>query len=626
VNATPSQELIEHLFRQQAGRLTAYLARRLGPTHLDLAEESVQTALLRALQSWPTAGIPVNPEAWLFRVAQNHALDSVRRKRWQLDDGEVALSRLPTAAEPGLTTELDDDELRLIFLCCHPDLAPDARTTLSLKVACGFSIAEIARAFLSDEATIAQRIVRAKRQIRDRQLALELPDGQRVAARLDSVLEVIYFLFNEGYSAHSGENLVRSDLTGEALRLARLLAASAVSAPRVHALAALIAFQSARLAARSNAAGDMILLDAQDQARWDQRLISLGYSHFDQSMQGSNVSRYHIEAAIAATHARVTPEHPTEWSVILHLYDQLAALDPSPVVALNRAVAIAKADGPERALAELAAIDSQPVLKNYHLRFAVRGHLLLDLGRLSEARTAFEQALECPCSEPERRFLRRQLARCIAPEDIPVLYEDEQLLVVVKPSGMLVHPSVREREGTLKQALMTTRPEVFFPHRLDRDTSGLLVVAKDQNTVRQLGFQFSRREVDKVYGALVAGIVEPDAISIDAPLGREASEKPQWNVRAEGKPAASLLRVVERRERDTLVELEPVTGRTNQLRIHCAHIGHPIVGDVWYGGPSASRLMLHAGRLGFHHPTTGETLNCESASPFASVAADISPE
>jgi RNA polymerase sigma-70 factor, ECF subfamily len=601
--------LLDHLFRHQSGRLVAYLSGRLGPAHLDLAEEAVQTALLRAMQSWPVQGLPENPEAWLFRVAQNAALDLVRRERWQVGDADSFLRNM--AAPPvacGPPDYLADDELRLIFLCCHPELPAESRIALSLKVACGFSVAEIARAFLADEATIAQRIVRAKRLIRDRHLTLDLPDGPALAGRLESALEVIYFFYNEGYSAHGGENLVRADLCAEALRLVRLLAASPVNAARVDALAALIALQSARLGARHNSEGDLILLDAQDRAQWDQRLIAVGFDHFERCMKGNEISAFHTQAAIAATHARASAGHTTDWPMILALYDQLFELDPSPVVALNRAVAIAKVRGAAEALVEVDKLEHGPAMEHYHLRLAVRGHLLLELGEHPQARSSFAAALECPCSEPERRFLRRQLARCITVADLEILFEDEQLIVLVKPSGMLVHPSVRERTGTLKELLMQTRGEAFFPHRLDRDTSGLMVIAKDALTARQLGFQFARREVKKVYTAVVAGIVEADSFLIDAPLGREAAEKPQWNVRPNGKPAQSRLHVIERRASSTVLELEPITGRTNQLRIHCAHIGHPIIGDVWYHGPSAPRLMLHASQLSFTHPISAARL------------------
>jgi len=408
-------DLIEHLFRHQSGRIVAHLIRVLGPAHIDLAEECVQDAMVRALETWPHSGAPENAAAWLFRVAHNAAIDSIRRKRLlgeKSDSIVLELSRSSAAppGDPAVEEQLRDDELRMIFMCCHPEIPRDARVALSLKIAGGFSVAEIARAFLAEEAAIAQRLVRAKRQIRDRRLTLDMPAGRELGERLDSALDVVYFLFNEGYASHTGENLIRQDLCMEALRLARLIAASSISNPRVDALAALIAFNAARLPARVDASGDLILLEQQDRSRWDRELIALGFQHFDRSITGDDVSEYHVQAAIAATHARALDRDLIDWPAILNLYDQLFAINASPVVALNRAVAVAKVHG---AAAGLAAIESLD-LPDYYLLLAVRGHLLLELGRNDEAAGCFRAALECPCSEPERRFLRRKLAESSA--------------------------------------------------------------------------------------------------------------------------------------------------------------------------------------------------------------------
>jgi RNA polymerase sigma-70 factor (ECF subfamily) len=280
---------------------------------------------------------------------------------------------------------------------------------LSLKTAGGFSVREIARAFLSDEATIAQRLVRAKRQIRERQLTLDVPQGQELDDRLDSVMDVIYFMFNEGYAAHEGEDLIRYDLCREAIRLGRLIAASSLNQPRVDALVALMALQAARLSARVDEMGDLILMEFQDRDKWDQRLIALGFHHFDLSMQGASVSPYHVEAAIAATYARAITPETTHWPIILELYDQLIALAPSPVVALNRAVVLGKVHGAETALAAVQQLQNDPKLQDYYLLAAVRAHLLLELGRRDEAAACYRTALEHRCSEPERRFLQRKL-------------------------------------------------------------------------------------------------------------------------------------------------------------------------------------------------------------------------
>jgi RNA polymerase sigma-70 factor (ECF subfamily) len=404
--------LLDHLFRRQAGRMVSHLARLLGPAHLSLAEEAVQDAMLRALSSWPYDGVPDNPEGWLFRVAHNAAIDAVRRNR--MADGKTAeLARAASRApggDPDIEKDLRDDELSLILMCCHPQIPAESRVALSLKTAGGFSVREIARAFLADDAAVAQRLVRAKRQIREQHLSLDMPRGREADERLDSVLAVIYSMFNEGYAAHQGEDLIRAELCREALRLGRLIAASTLVRPKVHALVALMALQAARLPARVDEAGDLILLEDQDSERWDQRMIALGFRHFDLSITGEEVSRYHVESAIAASHVR----QGRDWRVILELYDQLMSLDPgSPVVQLNRAVAVGRVHGAEAALEALVPIANDTKLRDYHLLLAVQGHFLLELGRNEEAAAAFRDALECRCSEPERRFLRRRLAQCL---------------------------------------------------------------------------------------------------------------------------------------------------------------------------------------------------------------------
>jgi RNA polymerase sigma-70 factor (ECF subfamily) len=422
-----SSELVDHLFRSRAGQMVAYFARLLGPDHLDLAEEVVQEALLRALQKWPYSGIPENPAGWLFQVARNAALDAVRHR--QLADrktteivandapaaGGTALlgsNQLPLPGNAAFEEQLRDDELRMVLMCCHPALPQDARVALSLKTVGGFSTREIARAFLSQEATIAQRLVRAKRQIREDGIGLDLPAGKELALRVESALEVIYLMFNEGYVAQSGEDLIRVDLCGEALRLGRLLASSSVSNPQVHAVVALIAFQAARLAARVDASGELVLLEDQDRSSWDQKLIALGFHHFSLSAEGPRISAYHVQAAIAAAHAGAASAAETDWKAILDLYDQLLELNPSPVVALNRVVAVSKVKGPEEALSELRSLMYDASLQNYYLLPAVRGRLLLEIGDLKAAGESFREAMERPCSEPEKRFLERKLALC----------------------------------------------------------------------------------------------------------------------------------------------------------------------------------------------------------------------
>ena len=405
-----TQSLIEHLFRHQAGRIVARLTRLLGPQHLDLAEQSAQEAMLRALQTWPQSGVPDNPPAWLFRVAHHAAIDAIRESRMLAEKSQAIVAELARqpVAMPGLTS---DDELRMIFMCCHPAISRESQVALSLKIVSGFSVSEIARAFLKDEAAVAQLLVRAKRQIREKKLTLSMPRKADLANRLTPVLDVLYFLFNEGYTAHAGENLVRHDLCAEALRLGLMVASSSWTAtPKVHALVALMALQAARLGARVNETGDLILLESQDRGQWDQGLIALGFHHFDRCIAGKEVSEYHLQAAIAATHA----SGRIDWPAVLDLYDQLLALNPSGVVALNRAVALGKVRGAAEALAAIEPLSQDPKLRDYYLLPAVRGHLLWELGRTGEALASFRIALERSCSEPERRFLQRRIETCEA--------------------------------------------------------------------------------------------------------------------------------------------------------------------------------------------------------------------
>ena len=419
---TPAETgvLLEHLFRRQAGRIVSHLTSLLGPANLDLAEETMQEAMLRALQTWPYQGIPERAEGWLFRVAHNAAIDALRRRRFSVpaaEDTDDTIAALAHAADtmpdrPDLDEQLRDEELRMIFMCCHPDIPRDASVALSLKTVGGFGVNEIARAFLAEEATIAQRLVRAKRQIRENRLTLDMPAAFDLPRRLDAVLETIYFIFNEGYTAHEGDTLIRHDLCGEALRLGQLIAGSSLAAPRVHGLVALMAFQAARSAARVDPFGDLVVLEEQDRSRWDTPLIALGFHHFGQSIAGDQPSEYHVQAAIAATHARAASGGEADWRTILSLYDDLRAMNPSPVVILNRAVAVAKVYGPGAALEAIEPLQADAKLRTYYLLHALRGHLMLELGRRREAADSFRAALECRCSEPERRFLRRRLASC----------------------------------------------------------------------------------------------------------------------------------------------------------------------------------------------------------------------
>lgn len=395
--------------------MLAVLSHALGLENLDLAEEVVQDSLLQALRLWPFHGVPDDPPAWLLRVARNRALDllrrraSLRRKGPEVERYFQERQARQDLADPA-GDEPEDEQLAMVFACCDPALPPEGRVALTLKAVSGFGVAEIARAFLAEEATIAQRLIRAKKRIREAGVVLALPAPDDLPERLDSVLRVLYLLFNEGYGAHAGEDLVREDLCDEALRLARLLAARPETAlPKVHALLALFYFQAARLSTRVDGDGNLLLLAEQPRDGWDRRFLSLGLHHLALSARGDELSEYHLQAAIAAVHGTSPSFAETNWPYLLGLYDQLLALAPSPVVALNRAIALSMVDGPEAALRSLEMLDADPAMRNYHLLPAVRADLLRRLGRTEQAVACYRRALESPCTEPERRFLAGRL-------------------------------------------------------------------------------------------------------------------------------------------------------------------------------------------------------------------------
>jgi RNA polymerase sigma factor (sigma-70 family) len=412
--------LVERTFRERAATLAATLTRILGSSHLDLVDDVVQEALLQALRVWSFEGVPSNPPAWLVEVAKNRALDALRRarslaskepelRRW-IAETHDANDRAAHGDRPHASDELADDQLRLIFVCCHEQLAPEARVALTLKTVGGFTVPEIARAFLAEEATIAQRLVRAKRRIRELELPFELPAPRELPRRLDAVLDALYLLFNEGYSATRGDELVRPELVREGIRLAGLLIEHPpTAAPKVHALLALMLLQGARLPARTDESGDLLLLADQDRARWDRSMIERGFAALDRAADGDEVTSFHLEAGIAATHAVAPSLAATDWEQIGRLYDELLELAPSPVVALNRAVAIAHRDGPETALRAVDAIERSGAIAKYPLFPATRAELLSRLGRRTEARVELVRAVELTTNGPERRLLERRL-------------------------------------------------------------------------------------------------------------------------------------------------------------------------------------------------------------------------
>lgn len=395
-------QLVDHLFRRESGRMVAGLTRIFGPAHLDLAEDVVQEALLQALRTWPFRGVPDNPAGWLVQVAKNRALDALRRNA-SLASKEEDI-RAWAAARYQEEEEMDD-QLRLIFICCQSAVSqgvPDARVALTLKTVGGFGVPEIARAFLAKEATVAQRLVRAKHRLQQARPPFEVPPPRELPAALDSVLEVLYAMFNEGYSTHRGEELVRRDICYEAIRLVRLVAGHpALDTPKAHALAALLHLQGARLGSRVDSEGNLLLLSEQDRSTWDRGLIAAGFHHLDRSARGDELSVYHLEAGIAAGHIG----EKTDWPEILRLYDLLLELKPSPVVALNRAVALAMVEGPEAGLAALAPIR----LDDYYLLPATEGELQARAGHPHRAAEAFYRALEMTCPEPVRRRLTERM-------------------------------------------------------------------------------------------------------------------------------------------------------------------------------------------------------------------------
>ncbi|MDZ4771917.1 MAG: sigma-70 family RNA polymerase sigma factor [Planctomycetota bacterium] len=407
----PVPELVDRLFREEAGRMIAGLTRVFGPARLELVEDVVQEALVRALRTWPLDGVPPNPRAWLVHVARNRALDLLRADRVaDRSAAEVARWADEAVSVDDADDAIGDDQLRLMILCCHPSIGFDSRVALTLKTVCGLGVGEIARAFLVDETAIAQRLVRAKRRIQEEGFALELPCENELVARVDALLEVVYLLFTEGYSARAGDELVRAELVYDATRLITLMASSVVtSSPPVHAVAAIVHFQGARLAARIGDDGEALTLAEQDRSRWDRDRLARGWRHFEQSIAGDELSAYHLEAAIAAAHASAPTYAATDWRTILAHYDRLIALQPSPIRALNRAVVLAKVEGTLAGLRALATLEHEPALAHYPLFAATRGLLAWSAGDALGATTHFEAALALSCNAAERRLFEKRI-------------------------------------------------------------------------------------------------------------------------------------------------------------------------------------------------------------------------
>jgi RNA polymerase sigma-70 factor, ECF subfamily len=406
--APDTHQAIEAIWRIEQAKIIASLARIT--RDIGTAEELAQDALVVALKRWPEQGIPDNPAAWLMATAKNRALDERRRAKLIERKNEEIGREMDEPDLPDLDAALDDDIgddlLRLIFTSCHPVLSTEARVALTLRLIGGLTTEEIARAFLVPEATVAQRIVRAKRALTQARVPYEVPRGDALAERLASVLEVIYLIFNEGYAATAGEDWIRPALCEEALRLGRILAELAPQEPEVHGLVALMEIQASRLGARVNASGEPVLLLDQNRARWDQLLIRRGIAALARAEQrGAERGPYVLQAAIAACHARARSAEATDWTRIAELYSELAERAPSPVVELNRAVAVSMAQGPAAGLALVDALTAEPTLKSYHLLPSVRGDFLKKLGRLDEARAEFERAASLTQNARERKLL-----------------------------------------------------------------------------------------------------------------------------------------------------------------------------------------------------------------------------
>jgi RNA polymerase sigma-70 factor (ECF subfamily) len=410
-DARQARATVDAIYRSDGRRIFATLVRLLGD--FELAEEGLHEAFRAALEQWPQEGVPANPRAWLVSAGRFKAIDAIRRRARLIDTPPEELAEQIDAQDPEIPEEdnegLEDDRLRLIFTCCHPALPPDAQLALTLREVCGLTTEEIAHAFLTRPATIAQRIVRAKAKIRDARIPYQVPAREDLPERLDAVLRVVYLVFNEGYSASAGTSLTRHDVSGEALRLGRLLY-ELLPEPEVAGLLALMLIQESRRAARASDAGELILLADQDRSLWNREQIAEGQALVEKSFASRRFGPYTLQAAIASVHAAAADAAATDWAEIIGLYDVLARLEPSPVVELNRAVAVAMRDGAAAGLALVDAILARGDLADYHLAHSARADLCRRLGKTADARASYQRALSLVRQDPERRFLERRLS------------------------------------------------------------------------------------------------------------------------------------------------------------------------------------------------------------------------
>lgn len=404
------QKHLTDIYTSESRRILATLIRLLGD--FDVAEDALHDAFAAAAEQWPKEGAPSNPRAWLVSAGRFKAIDRLRRQErfdaWDQERAEAIRDDAPDAASH-LDDVVEDDQLRLMFTCCHPALAPEARTALTLREVCGLTTEEIARAFLASPATVAQRIVRAKAKIREAKIPYEIPSRADLPVRLETVLQVVYLVFNEGYSATSGQTVTRADLSAEAIRLGRLLL-RLLPEPEVKGLLGLMLLQESRRSARTSRDGDLVLLEDQDRTQWNRALIEEGIRCVEEALRSKQFGPYTVQGAIAAVHAEARDAGTTDWKQIVALYDVLLQMMPSPVVELNRGVALAMRDGPEAGIVVIDGILGRGELKEYHLAHSARADLLRRAGRTEEARAAYKRALDLTRQEPERRFLEKRLA------------------------------------------------------------------------------------------------------------------------------------------------------------------------------------------------------------------------
>jgi RNA polymerase sigma factor (sigma-70 family) len=414
--------LVDHFFRHEMGKLIAVLTRIFGTHNLELAEDVVQDTLLEALKVWNYKGVPEHPVPWLYKVAKNKALNVVNRERYKREYTTEAAHFLKSewtanAALDNLfsESEIRDDQLRMMFTCCHPSISEDSQIALTLKTLCGFSMSEIAKAFLTTEENINKRLVRARQKIREDKIPFELPSADNLNERLDATLQTIYLLFNEGYKATTGFQLVRYELCTEAIRLGEIIIASPSikDKSKVFACLALMYLNASRFNARQNEHGEILTMEEQDRSLWDKPIMQKGFACLGQAASGNNISVYHILAAISAYHCSAADFASTDWPSILLLYDKLMEIDRSPLVALNRAVALSKVEGVDKAIAELERLKNIPALINYHLYYSTLGEFYMQSGRCTDAKKAFETAISTSNLPAEQEFLRKRLGICM---------------------------------------------------------------------------------------------------------------------------------------------------------------------------------------------------------------------